>query len=65
MFRVVISTCCLAVAAAVALAPAAANAAPYPNCKTAKADHVCDIPSSSPMYGPWLDGDHDGIGCEC
>jgi hypothetical protein len=64
MFRVVISTCCLAVAAAVALAPAA-NAAPYPNCKTAKADHVCVIPSSSPMYGPWLDGDHDGIGCEC
>ena len=23
-----------------------------------------NIPSDSPYYGPWLDNNHDGIGCE-
>jgi hypothetical protein len=64
MIRLLTSSGCLVLAASIALAPAA-SAAPYPDCKAAKADHVCDIPSDSPMYGPWLDRDKDGIGCEC
>ena len=38
--------------------------APYPNCKAAAADGRYDIPSDDPAYGPRLDRDHDGIGCE-
>lgn len=54
----------LAVAAgAVGFAPLAA-AAPYKNCTQAKANGDYDIPSSSDKYGPWLDKDSDGIGCE-
>ena len=51
------------VAALVGLAPMAA-AGPYRNCKAAAADGVYNIPSSSYLYGPWLDRDNDGIGCE-
>ncbi|MGZ5363217.1 MAG: excalibur calcium-binding domain-containing protein, partial [Mycobacterium sp.] len=36
----------------------------YPNCKTAAQDGRYDIPSDDPAYGPWLDRDSDGIGCE-
>lgn len=42
-----------------------ATAAPYPNCSAAKADGVCNIPSSSEYYQPKLDRDQDGVGCEC
>jgi hypothetical protein len=50
-------------AAAIGAAPAA-SAAPYENCKAAAKDGQFNIPSTSPMYGPWLDSDDDGIGCE-
>ncbi|MEN3220707.1 excalibur calcium-binding domain-containing protein [Mycolicibacterium porcinum] len=54
----------LAVAgAAVGLAPLA-TAAPYKNCSQAKANGDYNIPESSDKYGPWLDRDGDGIGCE-
>lgn len=50
---------------AVALGGAAvANAEPYESCKAAAQDGVYDIPSDSSDYGPWLDRDKDGIGCE-
>jgi hypothetical protein len=39
--------------------------APYKNCTQAKNNGDCDIPSSSDLYGPWLDRDQDGLGCEC
>jgi hypothetical protein len=42
----------------------AASAQPYQNCKAAAADGRYDIPSDDPAYGPWLDRDQDGIGCE-
>ncbi len=64
MFRIVASAAFLVAAAAVGLAPIAAADAPYPNCKTAAADGRYDIPSDDPAYGPWLDRDNDGIGCE-
>lgn len=50
-------------ALAVGLAPAAL-AAPYQNCSEARANGDSDIPSSSDKYGPHLDRDSDGIGCE-
>lgn len=37
---------------------------PFPNCTAARAAGYEDIPSSSPYYGPHLDRDQDGIGCE-
>lgn len=48
---------------AVGLAPLA-TAAPYKNCSQAKANGDYNIPSTSDKYGPWLDRDGDGIGCE-
>jgi hypothetical protein len=62
MIRVLLVTAALG-AAAVGLAPVA-SAQPYKNCKAAAADGRYDIPSDDPAYGPWLDRDQDGIGCE-
>jgi hypothetical protein len=64
MFRVLVAASLLVAATAIGLAPVATADAPYPNCKTAAADGRYDIPSDDPAYGPWLDRDHDGIGCE-
>ncbi|MDN4517262.1 excalibur calcium-binding domain-containing protein [Mycolicibacterium austroafricanum] len=50
-------------AAGIVLSPTAA-AAPFPNCTAARDAGYEDIPSDSPYYGPWLDSDGDGIGCE-
>lgn len=36
----------------------------YPNCPTAAAAGVYNIPAGSPDYAPNLDSDGDGIGCE-
>jgi hypothetical protein len=41
-----------------------ANAAPYENCGEARQNGDSNIPSSSDKYGPWLDSDGDGVGCE-
>ncbi len=55
----------IATAAAVILAGVAgAQPSPFPNCKAAAAAGYSDIPSDSPYYGPWLDRDSDGVGCE-
>ncbi|MCW2689953.1 MAG: hypothetical protein JWR37_4843 [Mycobacterium sp.] len=54
-----------AIAAATIGAAPTANAAPFKNCTAAEQAGRCNIPSDDPMYGPWLDRDHDGIGCEC
>ncbi|QEM43568.1 excalibur calcium-binding domain-containing protein [Mycolicibacterium grossiae] len=55
-----------AASSAVALgsALAASADAPYKNCSEARANGDTDIPSDSPNYGPWLDKDRDGVGCE-
>ncbi|WP_163723136.1 excalibur calcium-binding domain-containing protein [Mycolicibacterium psychrotolerans] len=47
-----------------ATANAQPGSTPFANCTQARANGQTDIPSSSPYYGPWLDKDHDGIGCE-
>jgi hypothetical protein len=59
-----LSIAAVAVAAvAVGIAPVA-SAAPYKNCTQARANGDTNIPSSSDKYGPWLDKDQDGVGCE-
>jgi hypothetical protein len=64
MIRVFILGAFVAVAAAIGAAPAANAEVPYDNCKAAAADGRYDIPSDDPAYGPHLDRDQDGIGCE-
>ena len=53
----------------VALAPVASASPPppppYKNYTQAKLDGACNIPSTSEFYQAKLDGDSDGIGCEC
>jgi hypothetical protein len=63
------STAGIALAAAVGLsalsaAPAMASHSPFQNCGEAEALGVFNIPIGSPAYGPHLDSDSDGIGCE-
>lgn len=50
-------------AVAVGAAPAA-TAAPWKNCTEARANGDVNIPSDSDTYGPHLDRDDDGVGCE-
>jgi hypothetical protein len=54
----------LASAVAVGIAPVAIADAPYKNCTQARDNGDSNIPSSSDKYGPWLDRDGDGVGCE-
>ncbi|MGV0792405.1 excalibur calcium-binding domain-containing protein [Mycolicibacterium sp. XJ1819] len=63
MFRILLAAVGLAAVVAVGAAPVA-EAAPYQNCKAAAADGRYNIPSDDPAYGPHLDRDDDGIGCE-
>jgi hypothetical protein len=53
-----------AIAGAIGTSPVAAADVPYKNCTEARANGDTDIPSSSDKYGPWLDRDGDGVGCE-
>jgi hypothetical protein len=64
MFRVLTAAVFVCLAAAIGAAAPASADAPYPNCKAAAADDRYDIPSDDPAYGPHLDRDQDGIGCE-
>lgn len=64
MIRTLLVAAFVVAATAVGAAPLASAQQPYPNCKTAAQDGVYDIPSDSPYYGPWLDRDSDGVGCE-
>src|SRR5688572_16738910 len=63
------STSILAVAAVVGLSaltatPANATIGAYPNCSAAAAAGASNILRGTPGYGPHLDSDGDGIGCE-
>lgn len=64
MIRTFVVAAFLASTVAIGAAPVASAQQPYPNSKAAAQDGVYDIPSDSPYYGPWLDRDSDGIGCE-
>ena len=44
--------------------PAMAVVGAYENCTAAANDGVYNIPAGAPGYGPHLDSDLDGIGCE-
>jgi hypothetical protein len=64
VFRKFIAAAAFVAGFGVLAAPAVANAVPYKNCTEARANGDTDIPSSSDKYGPWLDRDGDGVGCE-
>jgi Excalibur calcium-binding domain len=49
---------------ALSAAPASAVTPAFPNCPAAAAVGVYNIPVGAPGYGPHLDSDNDGIGCE-
>lgn len=49
---------------ALSATPAMAQVGAFPNCPTAAAAGVYNIPAGAPGYGPHLDSDNDGIGCE-
>jgi hypothetical protein len=51
-------------ASSIATAPIANAQQPYRNCSEARANGDTNIPYGSPYYGPHLDRDNDGIGCE-
>lgn len=42
----------------------AAPSAPYPNCSAARAAGAAPVYAGQPGYGPHLDRDSDGVGCE-
>lgn len=63
MRRTILAAAAFVVGFGVLAAPVA-NAVPYKNCTEARKNGDSDIPSSSDKYGPWLDRDNDGIGCE-
>jgi hypothetical protein len=44
--------------------PAVAVSAPFPNCAAARAAGADPVYEGDPGFGPHLDGDDDGIGCE-
>lgn len=48
----------------VSATPAMAVVGAYENCDAAAADGVYNIPVGAPGYGPHLDRDGDGVGCE-
>lgn len=64
MHRLLPAAFLAAAATVVSVGIASAQPAHFPNCKAAAAAGQEDIPSSSPYYGPWLDRDSDGVGCE-
>ena len=65
MTRAVLLTVASIGAILIGAAPAAsADSQPFSNCKAAADAGAYNIPSDSPYYGPWLDRDNDGIGCE-
>ena len=37
---------------------------PYRNCAAARAAGAAPVYRGQPGYAPWLDRDHDGVGCE-
>jgi hypothetical protein len=43
---------------------AVAVSAPFPGCNAARAAGAAPVYRGDPGYGPHLDGDGDGIGCE-
>lgn len=40
------------------------NLKPFKNCTEARKAGSVNIPASDPQYGPWLDRDKDGYGCD-
>lgn len=44
--------------------PTQSNLRPFKNCMEARKAGRVNIPASDPQYGPWLDRDKNGYGCD-
>lgn len=64
MIRTIGTGLLLGAIVAIGAAPIAEAQQPYRNCSEARANGDTNIPYTSPYYGPHLDRDNDGIGCE-
>ena len=64
MIRVLIFGAFMAVAAAIGAAPAASADVVYKNCTAARDAGAAPVYEGDPGYGPHLDRDGDGVGCE-
>jgi hypothetical protein len=64
MFRTFIAAAMVAAAAAVGAASVANAEVYYDNCDAARAAGAAPVNEGDPGYGPHLDRDHDGVGCE-
>jgi hypothetical protein len=64
MFRVLVASVFVCLAAAIGAAPLAQASGPYANCTQAHKDGRWDIPVGDPDYWDGGDRDHDGIACE-
>jgi hypothetical protein len=63
MFRLFLASAAVCGAAAFGAATAHADVY-YENCAAARAAGAAPVMQGDPGYGPHLDRDHDGIGCE-
>jgi hypothetical protein len=64
MIRTIGASLLLGAIVATGAVPIANAQQPYRNCSEARANGDTNIPYDSPYYGPHLDSDNDGIGCE-
>jgi hypothetical protein len=64
MFRTLVAAALVAAAAAVGAASVANAETYYDNCAAARAADAAPVYEGDPGYGPHLDRDNDGVGCE-
>ncbi|MFI5509369.1 excalibur calcium-binding domain-containing protein [Mycobacterium sp. NPDC051804] len=64
MFRTFIAAALVAAAAAVGAASVANADTYYKNCDAARDAGAAPVHEGDPGYGPHLDRDRDGVGCE-
>jgi hypothetical protein len=64
MIRILIAGVFVVAATAFGAAPAASADVYYKNCDAARDAHAAPVYKGDPGYGPHLDRDGDGIGCE-
>jgi hypothetical protein len=64
MIRIAIAATFVCAAAAVGAAPLAGADEYYRNCDAARDANAAPVYEGDPGYGPHLDRDNDGVGCE-
>jgi Excalibur calcium-binding domain len=64
MIRIAIASAFVCAAAAIGAAPLASADVYYKNCDAARDANAAPVYEGDPGYGPHLDRDDDGVGCE-